>query len=223
MAMLNWLDGLLFGIRTLLEAGVEKPLRSVVNLIGATVVDNPTEGRLDVTISGTGNLAKLTLLDQPTAPALTLGATVLGSSAGVLSIVSPLGPRRTFEAGGGVATTRHVSEVLGSPVRTTNNTPTTLLTIPIPTMSIISCEVEILGLKSDGSAGAWELMSFRAVRGMDSPSGPGGTTFIANDDDIGGYSKSVLPTASAIVLTIIGPAATTVDWMATARVTTFTP
>jgi len=52
--MANWLDALLGGIKTILEAGTEKPLRAKLNFSsGFTVTDNPGQERLDISVSGT--------------------------------------------------------------------------------------------------------------------------------------------------------------------------
>ena len=220
---MGMLDALIYGVRTLLENGTEKPLRSVVNLIGATVVDNPTDDRLDVTISGTGILSKLTLVDQPAAPPLSLGATVLGSSAGVLSMVSPLGARRTWEAGPGVATRRQVSDVIGSPVRTTTATPTLLLAIPVPVLSVCVCEIEVVGMKPDATGVGFMTMIVRVLRGNGAPVGPGAHSVVVDDDGLDGFAVADSFSGSEALLTVTGPAATTVDWVAFARVVTFTP
>ncbi len=47
---MSWLDALVFGVRVIFSEGVEKPLRSRLNFIGASVVDNAVDDRLDVTI-----------------------------------------------------------------------------------------------------------------------------------------------------------------------------
>jgi hypothetical protein len=48
----NWIDPFVFGIRRIYDAGVALAQRSELNFIGATVADNPTTGRTDITFAG---------------------------------------------------------------------------------------------------------------------------------------------------------------------------
>lgn len=51
----NWLDDLLLKVQgaiTALQSGTAKPVRAKWNFIGATIADNPSEERLDITIAG---------------------------------------------------------------------------------------------------------------------------------------------------------------------------
>ncbi len=48
-AILNWLDGALFGYQTVANNGIAMPVRSALNFIGFGVVDDPELGTTDIT------------------------------------------------------------------------------------------------------------------------------------------------------------------------------
>lgn len=49
---MSWLDALLGGIKQFKENGSARPVRKAVNIIGATIVDNPGAEQLDITFTG---------------------------------------------------------------------------------------------------------------------------------------------------------------------------
>lgn len=70
---MSWLDALLGGIKSIFEAGSPKPLREGLNFAsGFTVTDNPTESRLDISVSGTSPY---------NAPPASVGTAAAGASA----------------------------------------------------------------------------------------------------------------------------------------------
>ncbi len=101
---MNWLDGLLYGVRRVLYAGAEMPERTDVNFTGAGVVvtDNAGAGRTDVTIAGAGPGAGLALTAVKTAAyTAAIGELVLvDATAGDITIDAPAATAHTDERWG---------------------------------------------------------------------------------------------------------------------------
>jgi hypothetical protein len=153
----NWLDALFGGKPDIYENGSQKPLRAGINLIGATIADNPGADRLDVTITGshgnqaggslhavaTGSVAGfLSAADKTTLDAATSAATAntiakrgaLGvCSFGALtapSLSGPAGDDLALTAAGQICTVSASEIDLGADaVRVSDATLTTRLTI----------------------------------------------------------------------------------------------
>src|SRR6185295_15370073 len=93
---MSFLDGLIYGIRSILNNGTSVPTRSALNFIGATIADDPTNDRTNVTVSGggdgsiptgTGFVHVSDGVEDPTAAAVNLSTTDV---AGLLPLANAL-------------------------------------------------------------------------------------------------------------------------------------
>jgi hypothetical protein len=218
------LDDLLYGVRTVLAAGVEAPLRGAINLIGGiTIVDNPAEDRLDITITGTGQLPQLELLNN-SPPAATLGEVVVRAVGGALQAISPAGVVHSFAAGSGTATARRIETIAGPPVPITTATLTTLYSYVVPLHSTVELDISITGLRADESAASGFRYICRAARAASAPFGSGtvGRAVVTGDDGIGSTTVSITLDATSIVIAVT-PAAVAAHWCVLGEARVYTP
>ncbi len=209
----TWLSGLLYGVRKILLAGVELPERSKLNFAaGFTVVDNAALGTTDVTaaaasdattttkgivklagsLAGTALLPTVTAVDGDGTGKAMLNATRLSSVDGPASIDS-----------------------YRAKLATSSATPTTILTLPIPTGAF--ARVDVLVICRDAAPAR---RTFTAARTCENTAGTvGSVTTIGADSNSGTGTHAVTFTASGSNLLVkVTGTATACNWVAVADV-----
>lgn len=112
-----------------------------------------------------------------------------------------------------------VDQTVGSDVTTTDVTPTTVATLPVPSSGNVLVLLLIMGIQSDGSNGFCQIVANSARRsGAGAPTlsqGPSGTSIaiLENSFAVVKPSHQFVVSGNNLLLQVVGKAGTTILWV----------
>lgn len=110
------------------------------------------------------------------------------------------------------------------PVRTTDATTQDLLSYEVPLQSMLAIDVEIFAYRNQTNRAYWKIHA-AGSRASGNASALGTPTEERQRNDAGasGWTAQILLVDNVIIVRIGGQAATTVDWLVSAKITVNTP